>query len=212
MRAAIFANGEINDLDSARNLLLPGDTIIAADGGARHCTSLGISPSLLVGDFDSLTKAEVDDWHHKGAQIIHHDQRKDETDLELALLLAQGLDREEALVFGALGGRWDQTFANILLPAYDKLSGLKVTFWHNGLWIYLIRSRREIHGKAGKTVSLLPIGGDANGVTTAGLEWPLQDESLIFGATRGVSNLLVDAEAVVSVKTGMLLCFVFDGE
>jgi thiamine pyrophosphokinase len=210
MRAVIFANGELNNLEAARALLEPGDTLIAADGGAHHCTALGITPSLLVGDFDSLTEKEVDDWQQEGAQLIRHDQRKDETDLELALLIAQGLAREEAVVLGALGGRWDQTFANLLLPAYEKLDGLNVTFWHDGLWIYLVRDRRELRGRAGQTVSLLPVGGDAVGVTTEGLEYPLHDATLKFGATRGVSNVLLGEKAAVSLDAGLLLCFVFD--
>lgn len=209
MRAIIFANGEINEHDDARNLLIPGDTLIAADGGARHCISLGVTPSFLVGDFDSLSEAEVDDWAERGVKIMRHDPRKDETDLELALLLAQGMDHDEAIVLGALGGRWDQTFANLLLPAYEKLSGLKVSFWHDGLWIYLVRGHREIHGKAGQTLSLLPIGGDVEGVTTTGLEYPLEDETLKFGASRGVSNLLLGEIAEVSIRSGLLLCFVF---
>lgn len=212
MRAVIFANGELNDLETARALLEPGDTIIAADGGAHHCAALGITPSLLVGDFDSLTGQEVADWQQKGAQLIRHDERKDETDLELALLLAQGLDREEALVLGGLGGRWDQTFANLLLPAYEKLDGLNVTFWHNGLWIYLVRDRREVRDKAGQMLSLLPVGGDAVGVTTEGLEYPLHDATLKFGGTRGVSNVLLGERAAVSVKSGLLLCFVFNDD
>jgi thiamine pyrophosphokinase len=79
---------------------------------------LGITPALIVGDLDSLSAADVLYWNEQGVQFIRHDQRKDETDLELALLRAQGLGRNEALVLGALGGRWDQTFANLLLPAF----------------------------------------------------------------------------------------------
>jgi thiamine pyrophosphokinase len=209
MRAVIFANGKLNNPDAAVKLLKPDDTIIAADGGAHHCTTLGITPALLVGDFDSLTEWEVDEWQSKGTQLIRHEQRKDETDLELALMLAQGLDREEALVLGALGGRWDQTFANLLLPAYDKLDGLKVTFWHDGMWVYLVRSRREIRGVGGQTVSLIPVGGDAVGVTTEGLEWALHGETLKLGATRGISNVLNSNTAEVCVENGLLLCFVF---
>jgi len=209
MRAVIFANGKLGDVEKTRGLVKLDDTIIAADGGARHCSALGLKPSLLVGDFDSLTEAEVDDWQRRDVQLIRHDRRKDETDLELALLLAQGLDREEALVLGALGGRWDQTFANLLLPAYEKLSDLNVTFWHEGLWIYLVRDERIIHGTAGQTVSLLPVGGDAVGVTTKGLEWPLTGETLLLGATRGVSNVLLAEQASVRVEEGLLLCFVF---
>ena len=212
MRAVIFANGELNDLEGARALLRPDDTIIAADGGAAHCRAMGITPALIVGDIDSLSLEDQTYWDDRGVQFIRHDRRKDETDLELALMYAQGLDREEALVLGALGNRWDQTFANILLPAYHNLEELPVTFWHDGLWIYLVRDERTIRGRTGQTVSLVPVGGDALGVTTSGLEWPLNDETLLFGATRGVSNVLLGESATVQVREGFLLCFVFAGE
>jgi len=212
MRAVIFANGMLDNPTAARALLRPDDTIIAADGGAAHCRTLGITPALIIGDLDSLSAADQTHWESQGVQFIQHDHRKDETDLELALLYAQGLDREEALVLGALGGRWDQTFANLLLPAYRSLEALPVTFWHDSLWIYLVRDERTIHGHAGQTVSLIPVGGDVHGVTTSGLEYPLKDETLLFGATRGVSNVLLGESATVQVGDGMLLCFVFDPE
>ncbi len=210
MRAVIFANGSLDNPTAARALLRPDDTIIAADGGAAHCRTLGITPALIVGDLDSLSQVDQTHWENQGVQIIRHDRRKDETDLELALLYAQGLDREEALVLGALGGRWDQTFANLLLPAYHNLESLPVTFWHDGLWIYVVRASRTIRGHAGQTVSLIPVGGDVHGVSTTGLEYPLQGETLYFGATRGVSNVLQGETATVQVQDGMLLCFVFD--
>jgi thiamine pyrophosphokinase len=210
MRAVLFANGKLDNPEAARALLRPDDTIIAADGGAAHCRTLGITPALIIGDLDSLSAADQTHWESRGVQFIQHDRRKDETDLELALLYAQGLDREEALVLGGLGGRWDQTFANIHLPAYSSLENLPVTFWHDGLWIYLVRDTRNIHGHAGQTVSLIPVGGDVHGVTTTGLEYPLKGETLLFGATRGVSNVLLGETATVQIGDGMLLCFVFD--
>jgi thiamine pyrophosphokinase len=212
MRAIIFANGIIDDPQGALSLIRPEDTIIAADGGAAHCRKLGVTPALIVGDLDSLSAEDASYWGEQGVQFIRHDRRKDETDLELALLRAQGLDRDDALVLGGLGGRWDQTFANLLLPGYHLLEDLQVTFWHSGLWIYLVRGQREIHGRAGQTVSLIPVGGNATGVSTQGLEWPLKDETLIFGATRGVSNVLLGVKATVEVREGFLLCFVFDGD
>jgi len=212
MRAVIFANGVLDDPEGALALLRPDDTIIAADGGAAHCRRLGVTPALIVGDLDSLNAEDAVYWGEQGVQFIRHGRRKDETDLELALLRAQGLHRKEALVLGALGGRWDQTFANLLLPAYHNLKALQVTFWHSGLWIYLVRIQREIRGRVGQTVSLIPVGGDAEGVTTYGLEWPLKDETLTFGATRGVSNVLLGETATVQLRQGYVLCFVFDGD
>ncbi len=212
MRAIIFANGKLENPAAARALIRPDDTIIAADGGAAHCHALGILPSIIIGDLDSLSAEEVEAWQQKGVEIIQHDPRKDETDLELALLLAQGLAREEALVFGALGGRWDQTIANLLLPAYSRLEDIDITYWHAGTWFYLVRSECTIHARAGQTVSLIPLGGDAVGVTTEGLEWPLEAETLQFGATRGVSNLMLGETATIHLQSGLLLCAVLDVE
>ena len=210
MRAIIFANGSIHDHDSARALIQPEDTLIAADGGAMHCRRLGVQPDTIVGDLDSLPPAEVDYWRGKGVDFKRFDHRKDETDLELALLLAQDLEMDEAVVLGAFGNRWDHTFANVFLSAYHNLGHLNVTFWHDGMWLYLVRQTRQIHGQPGQIVSLLPLKGDAHGVSTEGLDYPLDDETLIFGASRGVSNVLLGQTAMVSLREGMLLCFVTD--
>ena len=94
----------------------------------------------------------------------------------------------------------------------SRLEGLDVTYWHAGTWIYVINKSRTIQGAAGQTVSLIPIGGDACGVSTSGLEWPLGDETLFMGGSRGVSNLLLGEQALINVKDGTLLCFVFDSK
>ena len=88
-RVVIFANGLISHVDEAHRFLLPDDTIIAADGGGRHCRQLGLTPDILIGDFDSLEPADLEAFVAAGARIVRHPARKDYTDLELALLLAQ---------------------------------------------------------------------------------------------------------------------------
>lgn len=212
MRAVIFANGILENPSAVKAMLQPEDVIIAADGGAAHCRRLGVAPAVIVGDLDSLSAEDTAFWQEQGVKFQRHSHRKDETDLELAFLYAQELAPEEVLVLGALGGRWDQTFANILLPSYARLRGLPVTFWHDGVSILPITRPRVVRGKPGQTVSLIPIGGDALGVRTEGLEWPLEDETLQLGATRGVSNVLLSERARIEVGEGMVLCFVFDAE
>ena len=210
MRAIVFANGILEDPQGAKALIHPGDVLIAADGGASHCRTLGITPNVIIGDMDSLSEADMKHWVEQDIPLIRHSRRKDETDLELALLHARDLGADEILVLGALGGRWDQTFANLLLPVYHRLAGLEVSFWHTGTWITVISQSRTIQGRAGQTVSLIPIGGDATGVSTTGLEYPLNNETLYLGGSRGVSNLLVGETAEIHVQKGTLLCFVFD--
>lgn len=208
MRACIFANGELHDLEGAKQLIESNDLLVAADGGARHCRAMGIVPDVIVGDMDSVSAEVLLHFENAGAQVIRHNPDKDETDLELALLYAQANQANEALVLGALGNRWDHTLANLLLPTYGKLSGLPVNFWADGTWFYLVNAEQKIEGDPGETVSLIPLGGDADGVQTEGLAWPLEDETLFFGSTRGVSNRLEEPTAVVRVRRGWLLVVV----
>jgi thiamine pyrophosphokinase len=56
------------------------------------------------------------------------------------------------------------------------------------------------------------VGGDVQGVTTQGLEYPLQDETLYLGATRGLSNVFLGETALVKLKEGILLCVVIRKE
>ena len=208
VRAVIIANGELNN----RPQLEAGDMLIAADGGARHCLRLGLNPHLVIGDFDSLEPNELAALEQAGAEIVQHPRRKDATDLELALLVARERGATQAVVLGALGARWDQTVANLLLPLSGGLDGLPVRLLDGEQELLTLRASHslrpteiEICGQPGDTVSLIPLGGDARGVRTQGLEYPLHAETLFFGATRGVSNVLLDKAATISLQTGILL-------
>lgn len=208
MRAVIFANGELHYPEHVRALLRPDDALIAADGGARHCMALALSPAVVIGDFDSLSEAELAALQSNGAEIIRHPSNKDETDLELALLHAKQIGATEVVVLAALGARWDQTLANILLLTHPKLSSMHIELVEGRQRIYAIKAQGVIRAQPGDIVSLIPVGGDASGVITDGLKFPLNNETLYFGTTRGISNVLLNSQARVEVKHGVLLCVV----
>lgn len=211
MRTVIFANGAIADYAATRRLLLPGDRLLAADGGALHCLALGLTPDLVVGDFDSLSAADLAELQARGARLAQFPARKDETDLELALLHAASETPDEILVLGALGDRWDMSLANLLLLAHPGLRAARISLVEalgarrQVAWLAQPEAALEIYGQPGDTVSLLPLAGDAHGVRTAGLEYPLVDETLAFGATRGISNVLVGQSGTVKLRAGLLL-------
>ena len=210
MRAVIFANGSITDLTQAQAVLRAGDVLIAADGGARHLQTLELSPDILIGDFDSLSAEELDALHASGSQLIQHPSRKDSTDLELAIQHALSLGAGEVLVLGALGHRWDQTLANLLLAAWEGFSTAQISLLDGAQELRLLRPGQslQINGKPGDTVSLIPLCGDAHGILTRNLEYPLNDETLHFGSTRGISNVLLADTASVSLHEGMLMVVV----
>jgi len=208
MRVIIFANGELINSQEARNLLQPGTLVIAADGGTHHVLATGVTPDIVIGDLDSLppdVRARVE---AAGTQIVGFSPRKDETDLELALLHAAQEGATEIVILAALGGRLDQTLANVLLLALPELRGIDVRIVEGTQEAFLIQGEARIDGSPGDTVSLIPLGGDAEGVTTDGLEWPLDEDVLRFGPARGVSNVLTAPQAHVRVRRGMLLCVV----
>jgi thiamine pyrophosphokinase len=205
-RAVIFANGELLDIRAAQELLRPGDLLIAADGGARHAMALGLVPRLLVGDLDSLTPGEVAALEAAGTQVCRYPAEKDETDLELALILALDLDCGEILVVGGLGGRMDQALGNLYLLLQHRLCERAARLDDGQVEAFWIRGAARIQGRPGDTVSLLPLMGAAEGVETEGLRYPLHGETLIPERTRGISNEMLGTEARVIVTRGMLAC------
>lgn len=207
-RALIFANGQLYEGPAvAQAMQHAGESlIIAADGGARLATNCGQVPDLVVGDLDSLSGLEIDQLHRQGAQIQRSSPHKDETDLELALLAAVQREAAWIRVLGAYGDRLDQTLANVYLLALPALQGRDVALAVGRQTSWLLRpGEHALPGDPGDTLSLLPLGGDAGGITTQGLHYALQNETLRFGPARGVSNVIQAAGARLSFSDGLLL-------
>ena len=202
----IVANGEI----FSPSIALPFDEkIIAADGGARHCLALGLSPQIVIGDFDSLSDAEVDQLQANGAKFIRHPADKDETDLELALDQALKLGATEVTLYGLLGGRWDMSIANLLLLAAPRFAGIRFHLRAGDTEAFILRGGQtlELRGQPGTTVSVIPLSAKVSGLSYDGLQWPLEEANLPFGSPRGVSNLLIQENATIRVAKGVLLVF-----
>lgn len=205
-RIWIFVNGILPDPELLRALLHPQDRLFAADGGQRYLAQLGLRPERVIGDLDSLTAAEVAGLEQEGVILEHYPVDKDETDLELALRRALQCNGFEIRIAGALGGRLDQTLGNLFLLAKPELAGRDVRLEDGIEEVFLIRTRSLVKGCPGDLVSLLPLGGVATGVSTQGLKYPLYGETLYPEATRGISNVLLNTVAEVSLEQGMLIC------
>jgi thiamine pyrophosphokinase len=204
MHTTIFANGEM----TYRHVNLKMHTkIIAADGGAHHCLNLEIIPQVVIGDFDSLTPEELRSLENAGAQLIRYPVFKNETDLELALIYAIEHGATEITLFGLLGGRWDMSFANILLLASPRFEGIQFRVIHGNFEMFILRGGETLTltGNPDDSVSVIPLGTHAEGITYTGLEWGLTKESLSFGSPKGVSNRIVNREAQINLDSGVLL-------
>ncbi|RPJ29042.1 MAG: thiamine diphosphokinase [Chloroflexi bacterium] len=204
-RILIFANGELPDLHKARLLLHKDDYIICADGGTRHALALDAKPGLIIGDMDSVDNRHLLELKKKGVSIEFHPLDKNETDLELAINAALKLKPEQILIVAALGGRLDQTLANITLLAGPRLSGFDVRLDDGVEEIFVCRDQAQVRGRSGDLVSLIPWQGAVSGVLTKDLKWPLHRETLYPDKTRGISNEMLGETASISIESGLLL-------
>ena len=217
MHALILADGESVDrvgLDAA----WPGwddgvATVIAADGGARQAGRLGLAIDAWVGDADSLPGPELAALRSAGVPITLTPIDKDETDTETAVRQAVGQGATRITVVGALGGgRLDHALANVGLLTMAELAGRDVRLLGPGARVHLVSGTdgggsgtAVLEGRVGDVVTLLPVGADAVGVTTVDLRYPLHDETLVLGRTRGVSNVRLGERAEVRLRGGRLL-------
>ena len=204
-RVIIFANGELPDPLKARLLLHPDDTIICADGGTHHALALQIQPDLLIGDMDSAENGQLQKLQKDGVAVEFFPRDKDETDLELAIDRAIAMQPKHILILAALGGRLDQTLANITLLADPRLAGLDVRLDDGVEEVFICRDQAQVQGQSGDLVSLIPWQGAVLGVQTQNLKYPLRREPLYPDKTRGVSNEMLGDSASVSILSGLLL-------
>jgi thiamine pyrophosphokinase len=216
--ALILAAGDIGSrgiLDAA----WPGwdaaiGLVVAADGGARHARELGVTIDRWVGDGDSIARADLDALTAARVPMDRSRPDKDESDTELAVAAAIGLGADRIVIVGALGGtRVDHALANIALLFAPALDGRDATIIDSAARIRTASApaadgrpvRVSVGGRVGETVSLLPWGNDVDGVTTHGLRYPLNDETLRAGPARGLSNVRVEVDADVVLRNGRLL-------
>ena len=203
MTIVIVANGEMKNMDYVRDTLKNADYIIACDGGLRHCDKASIIPDIIVGDMDSADSGLLKKYGHVSSE--RYASEKEQTDLEIALEHACKMNPEEIIIICALGGRFDHQLANIHVMIRPLDAGINTLLCDENHRITLTKNKYNLDAKYGKTVTLMPLTTSVKNIQTKGLKYPLKDEELIFGFSRGVSNEIVDVTASVSVGSGILI-------
>lgn len=184
---------------------------VAADSGADHALAAGITPTLVVGDLDSISDDARCALTEAGVAFDRFDADKDATDGFLAIDAALELGASTiTLVSGAGIDRLDHLLAVVALLAHPRADGVDLDAYLGNAHVQRARPERSvlIDYPAGSTVTLLPLFGTVEGVHTTGLYWPLDLATLPVGSSRGVSNLVVQSPATVSVTSGLLLVIV----
>ncbi|MEA1971404.1 MAG: thiamine diphosphokinase [Thermodesulfobacteriota bacterium] len=203
----VISGGAVNDpqflYEEIRSVGNP--VVICADGAAQRLKVSDITPDFIVGDMDSIDENTLKYFEAKGSGIIRYPRDKDETDTQLALECAFGMNPDEIRILGALGGRVDHMLANISLLVMCVKRGVDAKIVDKDCELLVIDRSCVINGREGETVSLLPMSSDVRGITLEGFMYPLSDGLMEIGKPYGVSNKLAGTRGTISVKSGYLL-------
>ncbi|MEM7345081.1 MAG: thiamine diphosphokinase, partial [Chloroflexota bacterium] len=158
-KAIIFVNGELSNPEKLRPYIQSADWIICANGGTRHAITLGVTPNIIVGDLDSLSPDLYRRLKTAGVQFETHPADKDQTDLELALQVAIHHGIEAIDLIAVMGGRVDQSLANLMLLARPEWASVQIRAITENEVIYPIRGESTVtlKGSIDDTLSLVPL-------------------------------------------------------
>lgn len=208
MRAVIVSGGSMTKPEMIRKYIDKGSILIACDSGLNYIYTAGLVPDLILGDFDSVDTKVLEYYRTMGRETLVFPVRKDSTDTELGIFAAEDKGADDIVLLAATGNRLDHTIANIqiLVPLLKKGIRARLIDEHN--IAELISDRLTINNKKGSYISLLPLTERVKGITTEGLDYPLENADIDMGTSLTVSNVIISDRAQVSVKSGILLSII----
>ncbi len=194
-----------------RELVAADAFVVAADGGATFAIDEGVDVNCCVGDFDSLDENTQTLLRQGGSRFLQFPVDKNESDFALALAEVASThlvsNDRRVLVVGGAGGRFDHVLGNISELCHALTLNLLPTAIFDSAIVQVINGEHDasLFGQVGDTVSLVPVGGDALGVSTQGLDFELEAESLFWRASRGISNRIRETNATIGIQSGNLI-------
>lgn len=201
-KCVIICDGELPLKETITAELFDTDLLIAADGGALALKTMNILPDVIIGDLDSYKPTG-----NEQARVIK-DPDQETNDLEKSLAYAEKDSADHIVVFGATGKRLDHTLKNlsVLLQFYTRFSQL--VFKDRYSTMEIISSPFKRNFESGTSISLFPLSGTVEEITTRGLKYPLTRGTLANGVQDGSSNLTVKKTVEIEFKKGDLLLLV----
>lgn len=220
-KTVLIVSGGSIDVDFSRQYIQDKqyDHIIAADSGLAHCKEMGIEPTDILGDFDSLKNKELlEEYRRKGIPLREFPTRKDYTDTHLAVKYAVDLKAQQVTILGATGTRYDHALANISLLAYLRDNGIraKIVDAHNEMEMlrgpeerkYLRSDMKNPQNTKKEYFSIIAFSPEVTGIDEEGFSYPLNNATLYNKESVGVSNEIVEEVATLRIKNGYLLALI----
>lgn len=201
----IVANGHMTDYEKFAALIANADSVIGVDGGLKHLEKMGVTPTLMMGDFDSIDSIEYYSALFPKATIKTFEARKDYTDSELAVREAIKLLPDRIVLLSVTGNRLDHALANMSLLKLIYDAGIEGVVIDECNEIRYMEDELTLKGEVGTNMSLIPLSDVVKGINLDGFDYPLINATLKYGSTTGVSNVFVKEFARITIDSGRLL-------
>lgn len=204
-RCVIISGAPCADIAFFKNRISDDDFVICADAGYVYAVNAGITPDLIVGDFDSSPVPDND------IETIILPVHKDDTDTMSAVRegIKRGCDR--FVFLAATGGREDHTFANLSILLYLKHRNCSGEILTDKTRIFLVENEQvTIENQKDRTFSIFPFACKSCGVSLSGFYYPLSCYTLTAEFPLGVSNVITSDKACVNVSGGAAIICITD--
>lgn len=184
------------------------DRILAADSGMNALYAAAVTPDIIIGDFDSVDEKILAFFQqNKAIDFCTLNPEKDDTDTEFAIRESIRRGADSITIIGGTGTRLDHVLGNISLLGigFEEQISMELLDEHNRIRMIQKPLTLEKDVQYGKYVSLIPYGGDVQGITLRGFKYPLSDYTMGGFNSLGISNEIVDEKAVIELTGGSLL-------
>ncbi|MCI5617416.1 MAG: thiamine diphosphokinase [Ruminococcus sp.] len=205
MRCVIISGSPDTNVEEIKSLCTSDDFIVCADSGYSFAKKAGLTPNLIIGDFDSL-KEELP----QNTEVVKLNTHKDDTDTEHCVMECIRRGYKDFLLLGSIGGRTDHTFANIATLAFLSEYNYNGIARNNGEEIRILKEGSyEMNNKKGLIFSVFPYGCESVNVTYKGAEYMLNNKTLTYNVSRGISNVFIDDEAEITINRGRAILLTY---
>ena len=205
MRCVIISGSPDTNVEEIKSLCTSDDFIVCADSGYSFAKKAGLTPNLIIGDFDSL-KEELP----QNTEVVKLNTHKDDTDTEHCVMECIRRGYKDFLLLGSIGGRTDHTFANIATLAFLSEYNYNGIARNNGEEIRILKEGSyEMNNKKGLIFSVFPYGCESVNVTYKGAEYMLNNKTLTYNVSRGIRNVFVDDEAEITINRGRAILLTY---
>ena len=195
--SVLIANGKKPKNKKIIEILKNAKNVICVDNGYELALELNITPSVVIGDLDSVDINKIS----KDILIIK-DEDQNTNDLEKALNYCLSKNIRDIILVGATGERDDQNLATILV-SLEYIEQLNIEILSDLYSIEFVNGERDFEATPMREISLISMDKE-NIITTKGLKYNL-DKSKLSSATHGISNYSIGENFSISCSSPLIV-------